>query len=80
MFLSARRCPHTGVLNFYSESDPYLAVGSISQRPRSGFTWRCYAAGAETSGRAPDMETAERRLTSFLLPIDEARPLKRIAC
>jgi hypothetical protein len=67
--LSVKRCPHTGVVNYYSESDPHLAVGSIARCGTSavGFTWRCHAGGAERSGRAPDLESAQQRLTSFLV-------------
>ena len=72
MLLSIKRCPHTGVLNVYSAVDPFLAIGSISRRPHDGFTWHCHAGGTELSGRAPDMATAERRLTGFLNAMDDA--------
>ena len=29
--ITKRRCPHTGIVNFFSHSDPLLAVGSVSQ-------------------------------------------------
>lgn len=72
--LSAKRCPHTGIVNYFSELDPHLAVGSIARCGTSaaGFTWRCHAGGAERSGRAPDLESAQQRLTSFLAVADRA--------
>lgn len=68
--LSSRRCPHTGVVNFFAETEPLFAVGSISHCGTTaavdeGFTWRCYAGEAQSAGHAPDLKTAERRLTNF---------------
>lgn len=75
MDLSSRRCPHTGVVNFYSEADPHFAIGSIARcgtaADASGFTWRCYAGEALTAGHAPDLKTAERRLTNFYAMIEQ---------
>ena len=70
--LFAKRCPHTGVVNYFSASDPHLAVASIARCGTSaaGFTWRCHASGAERSGLAPDLESAQQRLTSFLAITD----------
>jgi hypothetical protein len=34
-----RRCPHTGVINFYTEEDQGLACGSIVQVAPSDFFW-----------------------------------------
>jgi hypothetical protein len=72
--LSSKRCPHTGVVNFFAAADPHMAVGSIAScgttvnpvdASLDGFTWRCYAGEAHSSGHAPDIKTAERRLTNF---------------
>lgn len=70
----SRRCPFTGIINFYDEHDPHLAVGSIAGDKRrsapSHFTWRCYTDDSMTGGTAPDLQTAERRLVNFLALID----------
>jgi hypothetical protein len=74
IYLSSRRCPHTGVVNFYDRSNPHLAVGSIARCGTSaadhGFAWRCYSGEIESSGRAPDLQTAERRLVNFYAMIE----------
>jgi hypothetical protein len=61
--LSKRRCPHTGVVNFFFATDPHLAVGSVVKASQSGFVWRCYADPCAAGGAAADMKTAERRVT-----------------
>jgi hypothetical protein len=78
MYLSSRRCPHTGVVNFFSESDPHFAIGSIARCGTAadvgGFTWRCYAGEALSAGHAPDLKTAERRLTNFYALVEQISP------
>ncbi len=59
--LSQRRCPHTGVVNFFFAAEPHLAVGSVIKGDRSGYLWRCYTE-PELAGSVPDMRTAERRV------------------
>lgn len=65
-----KRCPFTGIINFYSEVEPHFSVGSIAafhaRNKAGGFTWRCYTDGGMTGGTAPDLQTAERRLVNFL--------------
>jgi hypothetical protein len=82
MLLSSRRCPHTGVVNFYATSDPHFAIGSIARcgtaAEIAGFTWRCYAGEAESSGRAPDLKTAERRLTNFYAMVEHSAHDRRL--
>lgn len=72
--LSSRRCPYTGVVNFFDLSNPHVAVGSIARCGTSaadtGFTWRCYSGESESAGRAPDLQTAERRLINFYAMIE----------
>lgn len=62
--LSTRRCPHTGVVNFFFAADPHLAVGSIVKAERVGYLWRYYPdpciAGSETN-----LKEAERRLAEL---------------
>ena len=41
--LSKSRCPHTGVVNYFTAVDPLLAVGSVAKADaRNGYAWRCY--------------------------------------
>jgi hypothetical protein len=60
--LSKRRCPHTGVVNFFYSADPHLAVGSVVETVQSGFLWHCYADPCESAGSEPDLKAAERRV------------------
>lgn len=64
--LSKCRCPHTGVVNFYTESDPLLAVGSVAEvGSPARYAWRCYV-GKEISGLAPDISLAEACLRNAI--------------
>lgn len=57
--LSKSRCPHTGVVNYFTDEDPLLAVGSVAKAVKpEGFAWRCYI-GEEVGGLAPDLQLAE---------------------
>jgi hypothetical protein len=60
--ITTKRCPHTGVVNFFVRADPYMAVGSVSQdaNPRQ-FVWRCYLDG-QGAGVADDSASAEAKL------------------
>ena len=60
--LSKSRCPHTGVVNFFTKADPLLAVGSVAEADAGAhYVWRCYI-GQEAGGLAPDMPRAEADL------------------
>ena len=60
--LSKSRCPHTGVVNYFTAVDPLLAVGSVAKASaRNGYAWRCYV-GEEVGGLAPDLAHAEAHL------------------
>ena len=60
--LSKSRCPHTGVVNYFTAVDPLLAVGSVAEaNTRPGYAWRCYV-GEEVGGLAPDLAHAEAHL------------------
>jgi hypothetical protein len=62
-----RRCPHTGIVNFFCNGEPFLAVGSITETSQSrGCVWRSYI-GEEETGLSADMATAELRLAGLLL-------------
>ena len=61
--LSRRRCPHTGIVNFFSDAEPLFPVGSVIATDAAGrYHWRCYLGEEPTAGAAPDMRTAEGRL------------------
>lgn len=60
--LSKRRCPHTGVVNFFYSAEPHLAVGCVIESAQSGFVWHCYADPCEAAGSEADLKAAERRV------------------
>jgi hypothetical protein len=63
--LSRRRCPHTGIINFYPEKEPYFSIGSVTRiASTSHYQWRYYVDDRPGFGIAPDMATAERFLVS----------------
>jgi hypothetical protein len=60
--ITKRRCPHTGIVNFYSKADPLLAVGSVSEGAKPAqYIWRSYLDSPE-AGVAPDISIAEADL------------------
>ena len=60
--LSKCRCPHTGVVNFFTKADPLLAVGSVAGAgDPAGYAWRCYI-GDEAGGLVSDISLAEAHL------------------
>ena len=63
--LSKRRCPHTGVVNFFFKTDPHLAVGSVVKGAQAGYLWRYYSDPCEAAGREDDITTAERRVVEL---------------
>ena len=63
--LSKRRCPHTGVVNFFFIADPHFAVGSVVKAERSGYLWRCYTDPCAAAGSVADMKTAEQRVVDL---------------
>jgi hypothetical protein len=64
--LSKSRCPHTGVVNFFTQADPLLSVGSVAEAGASArYVWRCHV-GEEACGLASDMTSAEAHLRSAI--------------
>jgi hypothetical protein len=62
--LSKSRCPHTGVVNYFTPADPLLSVGSVTvARVPARYVWRCYV-GEEIAGVARDLPSAEASLRS----------------
>ena len=74
--LSKCRCPHTGVVNFFTKADPQLAVGSVAEAgDTTTYAWRCYV-GEEAGGLAPDISLAEAYLRYALASAErQARSL-----
>lgn len=62
--LSKQRCPHTGIVNFFTKNDPFLSVGSIMRHGdrEDAYCWRWYDASRTITGIATDMRSAEERL------------------
>jgi hypothetical protein len=60
--LSKRRCPHTGVVNFFFSADPHLAVGSIVKVEGTGYLWRCYTDPCTAVGSEVNLKMAEQRV------------------
>ena len=74
---SKSRCPHTGVVNFFTQADPLLSVGSVAEAGDSArYVWRCYV-GEEACGLASDMPSAEAQLRTAIAG-GERRRVKRL--
>jgi hypothetical protein len=77
--LSKSRCPHTGVVNFFTHADPLLAVGSVAEEGDTAvYVWRCYV-GEEACGLESDMSSAEARLRSALAGSRGERRAKKMS-
>jgi hypothetical protein len=63
--LSKLRCPHTGLVNFFTDLDPFLSVGSIIATGPSCYVWRCHLVD-HRCGVAADPVTAEADLRRAL--------------
>jgi hypothetical protein len=64
--ITKRRCPHTGVVNFYEKTEPLLALGSVSAGAEPAqYIWRTYSDDQE-SGVAPNILAAEALLRSAI--------------
>ena len=59
--LFKQRCPHTGVVNFYSSTEPLLAAGSIVEWAPFHYVWHCHIAD-DHCGAARDAALAEAEL------------------
>ena len=57
--ITKRRCPHTGVVNFYENAEPLLAIGSVTEgTDPAHYVWRFYSDERE-AGVARDSAAAE---------------------
>lgn len=77
--LLVKRCPHTGVVNFYAEDEPFLAVATIARcnavSDAEGFAWWCHAPDDSRSGFALDQSVAERQLMKSYATLLGQRPV-----
>jgi hypothetical protein len=71
--ITKRRCPHTGIVNFFSHADPLLAVGSVSRETGpTQYVWRSYL--DDRSGVAVDSAAAEAHLRDAIARHPDANP------
>ena len=59
------RCPHTGLVNFFTDDDPYMSVGSIIATAPSRYVWRCHLV-EHRCGVTADPMSAESNLRRAL--------------
>lgn len=74
--LRKQRCPRTGVVNFFTSSEPLLAAGSIVEAAPLHYVWRCHL-GDELSGVAADAALAEARLRQAIARKSADHPRRR---
>lgn len=60
--LIKRRCPHTGIVNFFFDGEPHMAVGSVVRGDDRHFTWRFYTEPYVRAGLSDDLKSAEGRV------------------
>jgi hypothetical protein len=72
--LSKRRCPHTGVINFYSSEDPFLPVGSVVKTEGARYLWRYYADPCAGVGATRDIISAEAHLAELCAEAGRREP------
>ena len=63
--MSKLRCPHTGLVNFFTDVDPFLSVGSIIAIAPSRYVWRCHLVD-HRRGVTADPVSAEAHLRRAL--------------
>jgi hypothetical protein len=75
--ITKSRCPHTGVVNFFTEADPLLSVGSVSAMATAAhYAWHCYL-DTPASGVAADMKIAEAHLRNAIAARRQAARIER---
>ena len=58
--LSKRRCIATGVVNFFVQNEPHLAVASVVKPARADrYVWRYHGEDCPACGTAFDLRAAE---------------------
>jgi hypothetical protein len=63
--LTKQCCPHTGVLNFFKDIEPFFSIGSIVETAPSRYVWRCHLID-HCCGIATDVVSAEANLRKAL--------------
>ena len=64
--LVKRRCTATGIINFYSKQEPYIAVGSVISRAGPvPYVWRYHGETRQAGGAAHDWKTVERAINDL---------------
>ena len=76
--LLKRRCPHTGILNFFNDIDPFMSVGSIIAIGRGRYVWRCHLID-QCCGTANDAMSAVAHLRRTLDAPRQSSHLSRAA-
>jgi hypothetical protein len=76
--LLKHRCPHTGILNFFTDIDPFMSIGSIIAIGRGRYVWRCHVID-QCCGMATDAMSAESHLRRALEAPGESLHLPRAA-
>lgn len=65
--LSSRQCEHTGIINIFERTEPYVAIGSVRREgSRDSYVWRCHVDAVRTSGRADDIGAAVDQIATCL--------------
>ena len=71
--LSKLRCPHTGLVNFFTDVDPFMSVGSIIATAPSRYEWRCHLV-EHRCGVTVDPMSAESNLRRALEKLPGVSP------
>lgn len=75
--LVSKPCPHTGVVNFFHDSEPHIAIGSIIKSNHPGadarYVWRFYALEGAPSGHAENVSAAEKKLVALFSKTSDTR-------
>jgi hypothetical protein len=74
--LSKLRCPHTGLVNFFTDVDPFLSVGSIIATAPSRYVWRCHLVD-HRCGVTANLVSAEANLRRALDMLGVSRTYAR---
>jgi hypothetical protein len=80
--LSKRRCPYTGVINFYTSDDLFLPVGSVVKAAGARYLWRYYADPGAGVGATRDIVSAEVHLAELCAEtarLEASSPFSRAA-
>lgn len=63
--LLQRRCPHTGVIDFYSDEDPHLSIGSVYKSRTGHRVLWWFHLDDELAGNTDDLIAAERQISGI---------------